>query len=81
MLYITHFMEEAVRADRVVVMHNGKVAMTGAPVEVFSQVKRLKTIGLDVPQVTELAYNLQQKGLPINPALLTVEEMVMALCQ
>lgn len=80
-VYITHFMEEAVRAGRVVVMNKGVVEMTGTPVEVFSKVERLKSIGLDVPQVTELAFKLRRKGVPVNPNILTVEEMVMALCQ
>jgi len=76
---ITHFMEEAVEADRVIVMEAGKIIMDDKPIEVFSRVKELKELGLDVPQVTELAYNLYNKGFNINPKLLTVEEMVMEL--
>jgi len=76
---ITHFMEEAVEADRVIVMEAGKIIMDDKPIEVFSRVKELKELGLDVPQVTELAYNLYSKGFNINPRLLTVEEMVMEL--
>lgn len=78
-VHITHFMEEAVQADRVIVMESGEIVMDGKPVEVFSRVKELKEIGLDVPQVTELAYNLNKKGYDINPRLLTVEEMVREL--
>jgi len=78
-VHITHFMEEAVEADRVIVMEAGEIIMDDKPIEVFSRVKELKALGLDVPQVTELAYNLHNKGFSINPRLLTVEEMVMEL--
>lgn len=78
-VHITHFMEEAVEADRVIVMEAGEIIMDDKPIEVFSRVKELKELGLDVPQVTELAYNLHNKGFNINPRLLTVEEMVMEL--
>lgn len=78
---ITHFMEEAVDADRVVVMEKGKAVLEGNPREVFSRVKELKEIGLDVPEMTELAYELREKGIQIRPDLLTIEEMVDALCQ
>ncbi len=80
-IHITHFMEEAVDADRVVVMEDGKVILEGTPREVFEQVDLLKEIGLDVPQVTELAHELRCEGLDIPPDVLTVEEMVDALCQ
>ncbi|HHX22750.1 MAG: energy-coupling factor transporter ATPase [Tepidanaerobacteraceae bacterium] len=78
---ITHFMEEAVRADRVVVMEKGQVVMEGKPTEIFSQVTRLKEIGLDVPQVTELAYLLRTDKVPVRSDILTVKEMVDHLCQ
>lgn len=78
---ITHFMEEAVQADRVLVMEKGKVVMEGKPNEIFSQVERLKKLGLDVPQVTELAYKLTRDSVPVRRDILTVEEMVDCLCQ
>jgi energy-coupling factor transport system ATP-binding protein len=78
---ITHFMEEAVNADRVVVMDDGKVALEGTPKEVFSQVKEVKKLGLDVPQMTELACELKEKGMDIRSDILTIEEMVEAICQ
>ena len=61
-ILITHYMDEAAQADRVIVMDKGKVKLTGTPREVFSEVKKMKDIGLDVPQVTELAYELQKEG-------------------
>jgi energy-coupling factor transport system ATP-binding protein len=78
---ITHFMEEAVDADRVVVMEHGKVVMEGTPRKVFSRVKELKELGLDVPEMTELSYELREKGINIKEDILTIEEMVDALCQ
>jgi len=78
---ITHFMEEAVQADRILVMEKGKIVMEGKPNEIFSQVDRLKKIGLDVPQVTELAYKLSKDGIPIRKDILSVEEMVDCLCR
>lgn len=78
---ITHFMEEAVKADRVVVMEEGKKVIDGTPVEVFSKVEMMKKIGLDVPQITELAYELQKNGVDISTEILTIDEMVDALCQ
>ncbi len=71
---ITHFMEEAALADRVVVMDKGNIVMDDCPKKVFSQVKKLKELGLDVPQVTELLYELNRTGLDINYDILTVEE-------
>lgn len=80
-VHITHFMDEAVHADRVVVMEEGKIALQGKPREVFSQVERLKKLGLDVPQVTELAFQLKKEGFNIPEDILTIDEMVMHLCQ
>ena len=80
-LHITHFMEEAVEADRVIVMEKGKLALEGTPREVFSNVTRLKEIGLDVPYMTELAHLLKEDGLDIRDNILTVDEMVGELCQ
>ncbi len=71
---VTHYMDEAAKADRVVVMDGGQIVMDGTPKEVFSQVKRVKELGLDVPQVTELAYGLNRLGFPINYGVLTVSE-------
>lgn len=78
---ITHFMDEAVQADRVLVIEKGKIVMEGTPTRIFSQVEKLQKIGLDVPQVTELAYQLKTQGVEIRPDILFVEEMVDYLCQ
>jgi energy-coupling factor transport system ATP-binding protein len=78
---ITHFMEEAVDADRVVVMENGKIMIEGTPREVFSRVKELKELGLDVPEMTELSYELRESGVNIPEDVLTIEEMVDAVCR
>ena len=78
---ITHYMDEAAQADRVIVMDNGKIMLEGRPREVFSNVKQMKDIGLDVPQVTELCYELKNNGVNINTNILNVDEMVNALCQ
>lgn len=78
---ITHFMNEAVRADRVVVMDSGAVVMDGTPRKVFSDVERVQAYGLDVPQATELAYRLRRQGVPLPADILTVEECVEALSE
>lgn len=75
-LLITHYMEEVVAADRVIVMDAGKIVMDGTPKEIFSQVERLKAYRLDVPQVTELAYELKQKGVDLPAGILTREELM-----
>ena len=80
-ILITHFMEEAMLADRVCVMEKGSIVLEGTPREIFSQVERMKAIGLDVPQMTELAYRLRKQGLPLREDIMTVEEMKDALCQ
>lgn len=80
-MHITHFMEEAVDADRVVVMEKGRKVLEGTPKEVFSQVERLKNIGLDVPYMTELSKVLKEEGIDIDGDILTVDEMVVKLCQ
>lgn len=80
-ILITHFMEEVVDADRVIVMDNGEVVLDGTPKEVFREVAFLKKIGLSVPQVTELAYQLEKEGFDVPLDILTVEEMVKVLCQ
>lgn len=78
---ITHYMDEAAQADRIIVMYNGKKTMEGTPREIFSQVEKMKKIGLDVPQVTELAYELNKEGVNISTDILNIDEMVSELCQ
>lgn len=73
---ITHFMEEAAQADRVIVMDHGRMIMEGSPREVFCHVDQLKEIGLDVPQATELAYLLKQDGFDFDTNILTISECV-----
>ncbi|MDJ9032749.1 energy-coupling factor transporter ATPase [Clostridium perfringens] len=80
-ILITHYMDEAAQADRIIVMDRGEKVMEGVPREIFSQVKKIKSIGLDVPQVTELAYELQREGVDISTEILNIDEMVNALCQ
>ena len=80
-LHITHYMEEAVQADRVVVVDKGKKLLDGTPKEVFKNVDLLKEIGLDVPYMTELASLLREEGLDLDDDILTVDEMVDKLCQ
>ena len=76
---ITHYMEEAATADRVVVMDGGRVMMDGAPDQVFSQVESLRRLELDVPQPTELCDVLRRAGVPLPVGVLTVEQCVDAL--
>lgn len=80
-LLITHYMEETVDADRIIVLDNGKVIKEGLPREVFKEVEIMKKIGLDVPQMTELAYEIRKSGINIREDILTIDEMVDALCQ
>ena len=75
-LLITHYMEEVVDADRVIVMDGGKIVMDGTPREIFSQVEQLKAYRLDVPQVTELAYELKKAGMHLPDGILTREELL-----
>ena len=75
-LLITHYMEEAIEADRIIVMDDGRIAMDGQPREIFSRVKELKSHGLDVPQVTELAWELKEAGIPLADGILSREELV-----
>lgn len=78
-LLITHYMEEVIHADKVIVMDKGHIEMQGTPKEIFSQVERLKALRLDVPQVTLLAYELKKSGLPLPDGILTAEELVSEL--
>lgn len=78
-ILITHYMEEVIYADRVIVMDKGKIAMQGTPREVFSRVEELKELRLDVPQVTLLAYELKQMGYDLPEGILTAEEFEKAI--
>ena len=78
---ITHYMDEAVQADRVVVIDNGHIKMDGKPTEVFPQVEQLKALGLDVPQATELIYRLNRAGVKLNPQVLDSEECIRVLAE
>lgn len=75
-ILITHYMDEVVHADKVYVMDDGKVVMEGTPKEIFSQVDALKALRLDVPQVTELAYELKKAGLDLPDGVLTIDEFI-----
>ena len=78
-VWITHFMEEAAQADRLIVMNDGSVALEGTPRQVFSRVEEIKALGLDVPPMAELAQALRDKGLPLPEGILTVSDMVKEL--
>ncbi len=80
-ILITHYMEEVVWADKVIVMDDGKIVMQGTPREIFSRVDELKKYSLDVPQVTLLAHELKEKGVPLSDGILTIDELVDELCQ
>lgn len=78
-ILITHYMEEVIGADRIIVMDKGHVVMDGTTKEIFSQVELLKKYRLDVPQVTLLAYELQKMGLPVPDGILSVNELIASL--
>ena len=78
---ITHYMDEAAQAERVVVMDSGKIVMNDTPKKVFSRVEELKNIGLDVPQVTELTHMLIDEGISLDSEIITEEECVQALSE
>lgn len=80
-ILITHHMDEAVDADRVLVMDKGQIAMDGTPKEVFSRVEELQKLELDVPQITELAWQLKQQGMPLSDGILTQERFIQELEQ
>ncbi len=80
-IWITHAMEEAAQAQRIVVLEGGRVALTGTPREVFRQVERLRALRLDVPPMTELAHLLRARGVAVADDILTVPEMVEELCR
>jgi energy-coupling factor transport system ATP-binding protein len=76
---ITHYMDEAVEGDRILVMEQGEIVMEGTPKEIFRQVEKIKELGLDVPQVTELVYELRKEGLDLKEDVLSIEELVKLL--
>jgi len=73
-ILITHYMEEAENADRVIVMNDGEIIEDDIPSEIFKNVERLKAVGLDVPQTTELLYRLQKEGFNVNTNIISIEE-------
>ncbi len=80
-ILITHYMDEAVQADRVVIMDRGTIKLDGSPKEVFRNIDEIKKFGLDVPQVTELAQELSKEGLSLPSDIIDVKELVDLLCQ
>ncbi|ONI42397.1 energy-coupling factor transporter ATPase [Candidatus Epulonipiscium fishelsonii] len=80
-IHITHHMEEAIMADRIVVIEQGKMILEGSPKNVFKNVEQLKNIGLDVPDATYLAYLLNKEGIKINTGVINTEEVIKELCQ
>ena len=78
---ITHFMEEAVYADRVIIMHDGEVFLDGTPPEVFAQGDKVKSVNLDVPLAVELSAKLRERGIEVPQNIIGTEEMVEFLCQ
>lgn len=78
-ILITHYMEETIDADRIIVMDNGRIVMDGIPKDIFSRVRELKGYGLDVPQITELAFELREAGMPLTQGILTRETLVKEL--
>ena len=79
-ILITHYMDKIISADKVFVMDDGEIVMEGTPAQIFAQVEKLKSLRLDVPQVTELAYELSKAGVPVRNGILTIEELVGELC-
>ncbi|ONI47630.1 energy-coupling factor transporter ATPase [Candidatus Epulonipiscium fishelsonii] len=80
-IHITHHMEEAIMADRIIVIEQGKMILEGSPKDVFKNVEQLKNIGLDVPDATYLAYLLNKEGIKINTKVINTEEVIKELCQ
>lgn len=80
-ILITHYMDEVIDADKVYVMDEGKVVMEGTPREIFSQVEKMKELRLDVPQATEIAYELRKSGINIRADILSIDELVNEVCQ
>lgn len=80
-VWITHFMEEAAQADRVVVINQGRIARQGTPREVFQQIEQMRELHLDVPHMTDLAAELRKAGMPLPEGILTVDEMTEEVCK
>ena len=80
-VWITHFMEEAAMADRLVIMDAGRVAMDGTPRDVFTQTKKVTALGLDVPEMMKLTHMLRQEGVALPDGIMTVNEMAVELCR
>jgi len=80
-LYITHFMEEAVEADRIIVMEKGKICSQGTPLEIFTQVETMERLGLEVPLAAKMADSLRKKGISLPKGILTNEELAVELCR
>ena len=80
-VWITHFMEEAAQADRVIIIDEGRIRMEGLPGELFERAAEVRAMGLDVPEMTELAGMLRDDGIDLPRGILTIEEMAEALCQ
>jgi len=80
-VWITHFMEEAAMADRLVIMDGGKIALEGEPRSVFTQTDRVLELGLDVPEMMKLAHMLREKGVALSDGIMTVNEMAVELCR
>ena len=80
-VWITHFMDEALRAGRLLVMDAGKIALEGAPREVFEKTEEIRKMGLDVPPMSQLAAQLRADGVPLRADIMTVEEMAVELCR
>lgn len=80
-ILITHFMEEAVRADRVIILHEGDVLLDGKPRDVFLNCDLIRSVNLDVPLMVELGEKLRKKGIDVPPSIITEEEMVDFICQ
>lgn len=80
-ILITHYMDEVIDADKVYVMDEGKVVLEGTPREIFSQVEKMKELRLDVPQATEIAYEIKKSGIDIRTDILSIDELVDEVCQ
>ena len=79
--YITHYMEEALQADRIIVMGEGKLKMQGTPKEVFSHVRELYALGLEAPLAAKIADDLRQSGLNLQQGIITNEELAESICR
>ena len=80
-ILITHFMDEAVRADRVIIMHEGRILLDGAPQEVFEQEELIRSVNLDVPLMVEMGAKLRKAGIDVPEEIITEEKMVEFICQ